>query len=90
MVADEVQDTREISPAMRALVHDAISLAIKEGVLLSEEERAWLRLQIERNKRRQKIYTGIATSFVGWLLIAVVIGIGTLAWEGARKAIGGP
>ena len=75
---------------IREIIHTEMVQAQRDGRLLSDSERIWLRNQIEHQERIKRFWTAVAQRTVGWLIIAVLGGIGLAIWEWLRAHLGKP
>jgi hypothetical protein len=90
---DEFVERRKPSPSCASLqaLHDAIPSIVREAVrdtmpgLLSEDERRWVKLAIEREAQSIKLRQAIIEKTLGSLLWAAIAGAGLVLLDYLRS-----
>jgi hypothetical protein len=65
------------------------TLQALEADHLGREERAWVRLQIRITEERQKMWSSVKASALGWFVISVLGLIGLALWHWISSKLGG-
>ena len=82
-----------IAKLVHGVVQDEIRVHVKRleaaitGVSISEEERAWVRLAIKREGRRETFHDAVIQKTLAGLVWSGVIGVGYAVWEYLRASL---
>lgn len=78
--------------SLEAVVDKAVEKQFEKRRRVDEEthfaQHAWLAAQIEREKERKERIEKAKATWLGWLLIAVTMGIGSSVWSHFKKLAG--
>ena len=73
--------------ALKSVIRQERIEAMRDGFVLTDEERAWVREEIRRHYRREQTWDKVKQSVAGWLIVAIIGGIGIVVFETARHLL---